>query len=233
MDLVRSTNGFNFEAIKVTAEAESTQIEAVTPDRTVILKGKTKTPVEGLDGTFGLSNLAILQGILGLTAMKDDSAGIEVKTASNGEPEELIFKGKGSRSVYRLMAGKAVPKQPGFKTPEYDVSVEPTKGSFVDFKEQAGVFGAVGTSFTPRAEGGRLQFVLGDAAAANHNSEFTFADVEGDLNASYSFPIGDVLKALALLNHSECRVSFSKMGVMVVDVDTGLLELSFIFPGLS
>lgn len=233
MDLVRCVNGFSFPAIKVEA-GEETTFEAVTEDRTVILKGKAKNPVEGLEGTFGLSNLPILQGILGLTAMKDDSAAIEVKNNSkSGEPEELIFKGKGTRSVYRLMGSKSVPKQPKFATPAFDVVSEPTKGSFVDFKEQAGVFATVGTSFTPSVVDGELKFSLGEAGAANHNSEFTFDEVAGNLAAQYSYPIGDVLKALALINIGECKVQFSGMGVMVIDIDTGILELSIIFPGQS
>lgn len=234
MDLVRCVNGFNFETIKVTADESATSFEAVTNDRTVIMKGKAKSAVSDLNGTFGLSNLSILQGILGLTAMKDGDASIEVKNNStSGEPEELIFKGKGTRTVYRLMAGKAVPKQPGFMTPAFDVVAEPTKGAFIDFKEQAGVFAAVGTKFEPVSVDGELQFSLGDANAANHNSKFTFADVAGELAGTYKYPIGETLKALSLINFGECKVQFSSKGVMVIDVDTGIMELSFIFPGHS
>lgn len=233
MDLVRCVNGFNFEVIKVSADESETKFEAVTNDRTVIMKGRAKTATEGLQGTFGLSNLSILQGVLGLTAMKDSDATIEVKTTSAGEPEELIFKGKGSRTVYRLMGEKAVPKQPNFMKPAFDVVAEPTKGAFVDFKEQAGVFAAVGTKFKPQAADGALQFTLGDSASANHNSQFTFADVVGELKGSYDYPIGETLKALSLINSGECKVQFSSKGVMVIDVDTGILEISFIFPGHS
>lgn len=233
MDVVRSVNGFNFEVIKVSAADDATTFEAVTNDRTVIMKGKTKEAVTGLTGTFGLSNLSILQGILGLTAMRESDAVIEVNTDTSGEPTELVFKGKGARTVYRLMAGKAVPKQPGFMKPAMDVEVEPTKGAFVDFKEQASVFSSIGSKFKPEVTNDQLNFVLGETNSSNHNSQFAFSDVTGELTGSYVYPIGETLKALSLVNIGECKVSFSGKGVMVVEVDTGLLELSFIFPGHS
>lgn len=231
-DLVRGVNGFGFDVIKVTA-AEETTFEAVNNDRTVIMKAKTKDPITSVQGTFGLASLSILQGILGLSAMKDDDADVEVKLNASGEPEELVFKGKGNRSVYRLMAERTIPKQPNFRNPGFDVEVEPTKASFVDFKEQAGVFGSVGTTFKPSTRAEQLHFALGDASSANHCSDFAFADAAGQLTAAYGYPIAQTITALGLINTGDVKVSFSAKGVMQIDVDTGMTEFSFIFPGHS
>lgn len=233
-DLVRCVNGFAFEAIKVTSDSTETKFEAVTADRTVILKAKAKDPVAALTGSFGLSNLSILTGILGLTAMKDGA--VIVKNAADGTPEEFQFSGIGTESVYRLMADAAVPKQPNFKSPQtFDIDTTVSKGAFIDFKEQTSVFSSVSTTFTPYTKDLKLVFGIGESGAANHSSKFNFADVDAaaKLSLSYAYPVNDVLKALSLTNFGSGTLKISAKGVMVITIDTDILELSFIYPGRS
>lgn len=232
-DLVRSTNGLNFEVIKVTANAGETTFEALNNDRTAIMKATAKNPLPGVEGVFGLCNLAVLQGILGLSAMNAEGASVTVVTNKAGEPEELVFKGKGNKTVYRLMAERSVPKQPVFKVPAYDVSVEPTKGAFIDFKEQSGVFGAVGgNKFTPSVVDGELMLEIGDGGS-NHNTKFAFADCGGVLAAGYKYQIPHMITVLSLVASADVVLNLSSKGVMQFTVDTGMLDISFIFPGHS
>ena len=89
-DITRIAGGFKFDAVKVSATAEATTFEAFTTDRTVIIKGVAKTPVTDIQGTFGLSNLSTLSGILGLSAMKDENSKITV--VENMDFEDVIKK---------------------------------------------------------------------------------------------------------------------------------------------
>ena len=233
-DISRCVNGFNFEVIKLTADPTETLFEAVTADRTVIMKGKANTPVQGLNGVFGLSNLNILNGIINLTAMKAETSDIQIINR-DGEPEELLFTAPGMRSAYRLMSNTATLKQPTFKVSEFDVIVNPTKGVLGDFKEQSSIFSSVSTKFKPKVKSGNLTFTIGDTAASNHNSEFVFSEVEPntELKGSFEYPISETLKALSLINYGTCSLCYSSRGAQVINIDTGIITFSFIFPGFS
>ena len=234
-DLVRASSGMKFEVIKVTATDDKTTFEAMNPERSAIMKATSKVvlPPE-FNGTYGLSNLSILAGILGMSTMKTDAT-VELVNNSAGEPVEMKFASSGASAVYRMMAEANIPKQPNFHTPEWDVTIEPTKMSYVNFKEQASVFGSVGgNKVTPRVANGSLMFDIGDAKAANHHTSFAISDCAGSLNSSYKYENDLTLTAMALASSSaSISLNLSSKGVMQVTVDTGLLEIDFIFPGHS
>lgn len=233
-DVSRSVSGFNFEVIKVQSDAHETTFESVTPDRTLILKGKTKTPVQGFEGTIGLTNLSVLSGILNLSAMKDDSSSIDTQ-GRGSTPEELVFTAPNMRSTYRLMNSNVIPKQPTFKLDKFDVEIQPTKPVFNEFREQSGIFASINPKFKPKVELNKLVFCVGDTSSSTHSSEFTFSEVKAGtiLKGGYDYPIAEVLKALRLMDAGACSLKISSMGALVVDVDTGISTLSFIFPGHS
>lgn len=235
-DIVRGVSGFKFDVVKVTATDTETKFEAVTSDRTLILKGTTNTVVDDIKGTFGISNLDILGGILNLTAMKDDSSTTTVKYDSADEPEEITFKGKGAKAAYRLTAEKAVPKQPNFNASQFDITVQPSKLNTQEFKELTSVFGAVaGNKFTPYTENGELKFTLGSATTSNHNSEFAFCAIDaGALQGNYKYPIDATLRALSIGDGAQkCTMQLTGKGAMVIEVQSGLSSFKYIFPGHS
>lgn len=232
-DITRIAGGFKFDAVKVSATAEATTFEAFTTDRTVIIKGVAKTPVTDIQGTFGLSNLSTLSGILGLSAMKDENSKITV-VEEKGDPKELVFSAPGMKAVYRLMADSAVPKQPNFKASQFDIEVETTKQSVFGFDEQASIFSSVSPKFVPSASNGNLVFSI-SAGATSSSTEYIFADVPptAKLSGGYMYPIAEVMKALKLVSTGTCKAKFTSLGAMVVEVDTGISEITFIFPGHS
>ena len=235
-DIVRTTNNFGFEVIKLSTEdGQATMIEAVNADRTVIMKGKTKKAIPGIAGTFGVSSISVLQGILNLPTYKEDTASVLIELNSAGNPEQIVFKNGRSKSVYRLMSERGIPKQPKFSAPAWDVSIEPLVAKVNEFKAHAGVFSSISARFKPQIIDGELCFVIGDSAASNHNDVVVFGDVEigSALGGSYEYPIDKALSALALGANSEVRMSLSAKGVMQIDIDTGLLELQLVFPGHS
>ncbi|AUS03046.1 hypothetical protein NVP2275O_465 [Vibrio phage 2.275.O._10N.286.54.E11] len=231
-DVVRSTNGFGFEVIKITATDEGCTIEAVNGERTVIMKGKTKAPVAELTGTFGISNLGFLNGMLNLPTYQESSATVSMSTNANNEPEEIVFKNGRSKSVYRLMAERAIVKQPNFKAPAWDVESTPTVEAVKTFKAHASVFGAISARFKPEVQGDELVFNIGDSAASNHSDVVVFSETDATgLKGGYEYPIDKVQTALGMCANADVELKFSEKGVAQIDVDTGLLELSFVFPG--
>ena len=236
-EMVDCVSGLGFDVIKVTADDEKAVFEAVNKDRTAVMKAETKTPLEDVRGVFGLSNLNVLSGILSLSAMRGSDVTVDVKNARDGSPEELVFNGKdGARAVYRLMGEAAVPKQPNFRTPAWDVTIdEVTKGAFINFKEQASVFGAVGgNKYTPSVTDGKLVFEIGDAGASNHNTRFTVSDCDGEMAPNYKYSIPLTTVAMALTNSKQLTMHYSAKGVMQVEFGTDAdsqLAVNVIFPG--
>lgn len=235
-ELVDSVSGLGFDVIKVTANDDATVFEAVNNDRTAIMKARTKAPIDGLTGVFGLSNLSVLGGILSLSSMR--AGEVEVKT-KHGEVEELVFTGAdGARAVYRVMAENAVPKQPTFRSPEWDVTVENVgKAAMARFKEQAGVFGSVGgNKFTPSAQDGQLIMEIGEAGSSNHSTRFVLTECTGDMPATFKYQNAHTSTVLALTNHKTLTLHFSAKGVMQAEIgaeDDAVMSVNFIFPGHS
>ena len=83
LDIVKHTAGLGFiESAKVTSTDETTTIEAMDPDRTVILNAVTHNNVEEFNGEFGLGNLSFLNGVLGLNNYQEVETDIQVKTSN-------------------------------------------------------------------------------------------------------------------------------------------------------
>lgn len=234
-DIVRSTGSFGFDVIKVTADDKGAIIEAVNGERTVIMKGKTKAPIEGFNGTFGISNIGVLTGILNLPTFQSDTATVAIETNANGDPEQIVFKDGGSKSVYRLMAERAIQKQPNFKSPAWDVEADPTVAKVGEFKAHASVFGSISVRFKPTVEENELRFYIGDTGASNHSDVVVFSETEDgtELKGGYEYPIDKILTALNMCSNADVLLRFSSKGVAQIDVDTGLLELQYVFPGHS
>jgi len=236
-EMVDCVSGLGFDVIKVTADDEKAVFEAVNKDRTAVMKAETKAPLEDVRGVFGLSNLNVLGGILSLSSMRGSDVTVEVKNANDGSPEELVFNGKdGARAVYRLMGEAAVPKQPNFRTPAWDVTIEEvSKGAFIAVKEQAAVFGAVGgNKYTPSASDGKLVFEIGDTGASNHNTRFVVSECDGELTGTYKYQIPMTITALALTNSKALTLHYSSKGVMQIEFgneDESQLSVNVIFPG--
>lgn len=93
-DLVAHTHSLGFlPLVKVTASTKETKIESMAEDRSVILNATTHTPVDNLEGTFGMPNLNKLDLHLKCPEYKE-GAGINiVKQNRNGEdiPTGLHF----------------------------------------------------------------------------------------------------------------------------------------------
>lgn len=64
-DVLAHTHGLGFiEMIKIDSDSSETKISAMADDKSVVVYGTLKSPLSQLDGTVGLSRMAVLSGYL-------------------------------------------------------------------------------------------------------------------------------------------------------------------------
>mgnify|MGYP003349945770 FL=1 len=108
-DIVQHTTALGIELVKVVGDAQSTTIEAVSEDKTVILKATFKNPIPEFAHTFGMPNLSKLNTILNIPEYKDD-AKLTLKMRDDGAMDGLNFENKGGdfKNYYRFMLANIV-----------------------------------------------------------------------------------------------------------------------------
>ncbi len=235
-DIVKHTHGLGFlDLVKITGTSDSTAIDSMAEDRSVILQGSFHKPQTGMIGTFGMPQLNKLDIHLKCPEYKD-KANISVITGTrNGAetPTGIHFENeKGDfKNDYRFMNAEIINeklKTVKFKGVMWDVEIEPTVASVQRFNFQS-VANTEHNSFVVRTEEGNLIFTFGDQSS--HGGEFVFAtDVKGTLNKGWSWPVAQVLQILKLSDSAKVTLHFSNEGAMMVTVDSGLGKYQYIIP---
>ena len=235
-DVVAHTHALGFlTLVKVTSE-DSTTIESMAEDRSVIVTGETKTPVTEFSGVFGMPNLDKLALHLKNPEYQKD-AKVEVVTAErNGEviPTHIhIENATGDfQNDYRFMNKQIIEeklKSVKFKGATWDVEFAPSVASIQRMKLQAAAHSEE-TIFTVKTVDGNLVFLFGDAST--HAGEFVFQPgIEGELNHAWSWPVAQVQSILNL--DGDLTMSISSAGAMKITVDSGLVSYDYILPAQS
>ena len=136
-DIVKHTHGLGFlDLVKITGTSDSTAIDSMAEDRSVILQGSFHKPQTGMIGTFGMPQLNKLDIHLKCPEYKD-KANISVITGTrNGAetPTGIHFENeKGDfKNDYRFMNAEIINeklKTVKFKGVKWDVEIEPTVAS--------------------------------------------------------------------------------------------------------
>ena len=235
-DVVAHTHALGFlTLVKVTSE-DSTTIESMAEDRSVIVTGETKTPVTEFSGVFGMPNLDKLALHLKNPEYQKD-AKVEVVTAErNGEviPTHIHFENATGdfQNDYRFMNKQIIEeklKSVKFKGATWDVEFTPSVASIQRMKLQAAAHSEE-TIFTVKTVDGNLVFLFGDAST--HAGEFVFQPgIEGELNHAWSWPVAQVQSILNL--DGDLTMSISSAGAMKITVDSGLVSYDYILPAQS
>jgi len=217
-DIVKHTAGLGFiTSVKVTGTDESTTLDAMDADRTVILQAKLHNTVEEFNGEFGLGNLGFLAGVTGLGNYQTDDATVEVVARDrNGvsSPDHLMFKdADGNTDQYRFMSKEIIEQTlqtVKFKGVEWDVTLEPTKAKVNELQQVAGIYGGIEPNFTVKTEGTDLIVTVG-AADGSFTGKRTFAqNVNGEITEGYAWPLAQVLAILKLGMSGTCVMQISK-----------------------
>jgi hypothetical protein len=240
-DIVKHTAGLGFiTSVKVTGTDESTTLDAMDADRTVILQAKLHNTVEEFNGEFGLGNLGFLAGVTGLGNYQTDDATVEVVARDrNGvsSPDHLMFKdADGNTDQYRFMSKEIIEQTlqtVKFKGVEWDVTLEPTKAKVNELQQVAGIYGGIEPNFTVKTEGTDLIVTVG-AADGSFTGKRTFAqNVNGEITEGYAWPLAQVLAILKLGMSGTCVMQISKKGALMISVDSGIGKYDYILPALT
>ena len=238
-DIVQHTHSLGFiDLVKVSGTDSETTIEGLAEDRSVIVKGKFKSPIAEFIGTFGMPNLSKLHILLNIPEYKED-AKIAINTQDrNGEtvPTGLHFENanKDFKNDYRFMNSEIVSeklKSVKFRGVNWHVTMKPSMPAVqrLNFQAQANSEENV---FTVLTEDNNLKFKFGDASS--HAGEFVFeTGITGELTKSWSWPVAQVTQILKLIETADCEMSFSDDGALQITLDSGIGKYQYILPAQS
>jgi hypothetical protein len=235
-DVVAHTHALGFLTLVKVSNEDSTAIDSMAEDRSVILSAETHSPVAEFTGTFGMPNLDKLALHLKNPEYQKD-AKIEVAQAErNGEtvPTHIHFENAAGdfENDYRFM-NKAIIEEKlktvKFKGAAWNVEVTPSMASIARMK----LMSAAHTEepvFNVKTTDNNLVFSFGDAST--HAGEFVFQHgIEGSLQHTWSWPVAQVQAILGL--DGDKTMSISDQGAMQITVDSGMVKYDYILPAQS
>ena len=230
-DVVAKTHALGFlNLVKVTG-ADTTTIESMAEDRSVILTADTNAAVA--DGTFGMPNLDKLALHLKNPEYQKDAKIDVVKAERNGEtiPTHIHFENKTGdfENDYRFMNKAIIEeklKSVKFKGNSWNVEIEPTMAAIQRMKYMAGAHSEE-TVFQVKTENGNLNFYFGDLST--HAGSFTFEHgITGSLTHTWAWPVSQVIAILNL--DGDKTMSITDQGAMKISVDSGMAKYDYILP---
>lgn len=235
-DVTAHTHALGFLTLVKVTSAETTTIESMAEDRSVIVTGNTHNPVTEFSGVFGMPNLDKLALHLKNPEYQKDANIEVVMSERNGEtiPTHIHFENATGdfENDYRFMNQQIIEeklKSVKFKGATWDVEFRPSVASIQRMKLQAAAHSEE-TIFTVKTVNSNLVFLFGDQST--HAGEFIFeAGVEGELNHAWSWPVAQVQSILNL--DGDLTMSISSAGAMKITVDSGLVSYNYILPAQS
>lgn len=229
-DIVQHTHSLGIiDLVKIIGNENTTTVEAVGEERTVIMQAQFHNPVPEFIGTFGMPNLSKLNTILNIPEYKDD-AKLTI-TKKDDLPTGVHFENRDSdfKNDYRFMSAEIVNDQlktVKFKGVRWGVEVEPSVAAIQRLKFQAQANSGE-TTFIAKTENNNLTFYFGDHSS--HAGNFVFAhDIAGTLTKAWSWPLNAVISILSLSGDKMIR--FSDEGAAQITVDSGLATYNYILP---
>jgi len=232
-DIVSHTHSLGFITIlKVTAE-DTTVIEAMTEDRSVIMKAVTKTPVGEFIGTFGMPDLGKLAYHLKNPEYKDNATIEVVQDERNGVvlPTHMHFKNSSGdfQNDYCFMNTATIEeklKSATYNGKSWEVEIEPSLANIARMKLMAGAHSEESV-FRVKIENGDLNFYFGDSST--HAGKFTFhRGISGKLSHVHSWPVAQTIAILEL--NGDKVMSITGQGAMKISVNSGMATYDYILP---
>jgi len=233
-DLVSHTHNLGFlPLVRITASEEETAIESIADDRSVVLNAKTHTPVDTLEGVFGMPNLNKLDIHLKCPEYKENATITVTKEKRNNEDVltglHFVNSTKDFQNDYRFMNQDVINeklKTVKFKGAKWEIEIEPTVTAIQKLKFQSSA-NSEETNFQVSTKDNNLVFSFGDAST--HAGSFVFeANVTGKLRHVWSWPVNQIQSILNLSGDKKMRISDS--GALNITVDSGLAVYDYILP---
>ena len=240
-DVIRHTHDLGiFEMVKIKGTAETTEVETVDADKTVIFKGVMNNPVpDFIDATVGLSRMGVLKGYLQYPDFDAEDATVSVKTQERNEetvPVEVEFvSANGTDAHYRFMLADVINQQLKdikFKGAEFEVNIVPTQKMMKDLTYFNTVLAAYEANFSPKTDNGALYFHVGDGGS-DRTKILIDNNVEGEITTEWKWSLDVVLKILRLGDNSNLVMSFNNQGLLQIKVDSGMGVYTYLLPARS
>lgn len=234
LDLIQHTNGLGVvELVKIDGTAGETKVSALADDKSVIVFGTFKTPINDFAGTFGMPNLSKLKTILSfddygadatINVTRENRDGVDVPAAIHFETAAKDF-----INDYRLMSKTVVEdkvKAVTFKGATWDVTFEPTVAGIMRLKKQASA-NSEELNFKTKTENGDLKIYFGDPST--HSGNFVFQPgVTGNLTRPWQWPVKVFLAIMDLPGEKTVRISDA--GAAEITVDSGIATWQYLLP---
>ena len=235
-DIVAHTHSLGFLSLVKVSNENSTAIDSMAEDRSVILSAETHTPVAEFKGTFGMPNLDKLALHLKNPEYQKDAKIDVIEAERNGEtiPTHIHFENAAGdfENDYRFM-NKAIIEEKlktvKFKGATWDVTVQPSVASIARMKLMSAAHSEEPT-FNVKTRDSNLVFSFGDQST--HAGEFVFQHgIDGSLQHQWSWPVAQVQSVLNL--DGDVTMSISDQGAMMISVDSGMVKYDYILPAQS
>jgi len=234
LDLVEHTHDLGcIDLVKITGDANETNVVGVAEDRSVVVDAKFQAPIADFVGTFGMPNLNKLKVVLNLQEYKENAQISVVRQDRNGEqqPMGLHFQNKAGdfKNDFRFMTSEIVTeklKTPKLRGVNWHIEFEPTVASIMRLKMQASA-NAEELNFKVKTDGTDLKFYFGDHST--HAGEFVFqAGVSGSLKRAWSYPVKQFISIMDLTGDKIVRISDD--GAAQITVNSGIAEYNYVLP---
>ena len=235
-DIVAHTHALGFLTLVKVTNDETTSIDSMAEDRSVILSAETHSPVNEFEGTFGMPNLDKLSLHLKNPEYNDNAKVDVVKAERNGEtvPTHIHFENATGdfQNDYRFMNQAIIEeklKTVKFKGAQWQIKFSPSVASIARMKLMSAAHSEEPT-FNVSSKDGILIFAFGDVNT--HAGEFVFQhEVEGSLAHTWAWPVAQVQSILNL--DGDITMSISDQGAMMITVDSGMAKYDYILPAQS
>lgn len=222
--------------VKVITDENQTKLEAVAPDRAIILYATTHEVYPEFFGTFGFSNMEKLEHHLKNPEYKDNAI-IKVVNVTKTDvtyPDHIHFENEDGdfRNEYRFIPPFLIDQKMKGVTlniAKWVIDFKPTLESIKRLKLQS-TANKEEKTFQVKTEQSNLIISFGNLAS--HAGSFVFQhDINGILKHTWNWPVDPVMNVLNL--DGEKTMFLADNGAMKIEVDSGLVKYEYIIPAAS
>lgn len=216
------------------------EVISSTEDSRVNVFIKAKSPMSGLTPDFGLSNLAILQGIIKLDSYMTDDSTLNL-IVKGDEVGGIEFKDSNKKIKYQvpdiaMNFFQGLKKLTTYhdKVIDWTVTVEDIKMETVkEFNQMNAILAGITSSFYIKTVDGDLKFYIGDDTQSNHCADITVANnVAGTIDTPIYYNSKSFTTVLnKIQNRTNNKMSVYDRGSIELYMEDEVAEYKFVFLG--
>ena len=210
------------EVIKITCLDDKMLVQSHDVDKTIFVEA-TLIPCSDFVGEFGITDLKMLNSCLKFHGTEDVKIRIGTREVSEAiVMDEIEFRGKGAKSIFKLMDSKHIVKQASISSIPWSITIDDlSKDRIKDFTSFAQLYANIDGHFDISTNDGKLILSFGKEASSTHSGTLEFIQVTGELSSVISFPINKFTMMLKLMaSNDKSKLLFSNKGLLGVEIET-------------